>query len=372
MKIKLESRAFVSRPGEERSCCFPGVCATAGGRIIVTARLGPNKGGVTGQRVGLVYSDDGGASWSEVLYPFAPPPVDGRPGLFRAAFLTEIAPGELLAEIGWVDHSNPELPFFNPETEGLLDMRIFFSRSFDGGLTWSKPELVDTAPYPSPTPLTGAPLLTGEGEVVCQFELNKPYDETETWRHSSVLMFSRDGGRSFYRHTVTSNDPENRFFYWDQRPGVLRDGSVADYFWSYDNREGRYINIRGRFSGDHGRTFSPIADLGFPGQPANPVQLPDGRVVLFYVDREAAPTVKYRIGSADGRSFDPASETVVASAAGSQNQAKGIMADAWKEMTAFSLGLPAAATAAGGDVLLVYYHGPGTDETSIEFVRFGQ
>src|SRR4030042_1085839 len=72
-----------------------------------------------------------------------------------AAYPTALGADKVLAALCWVDHSDPALPFFNEETEGLLDTRIFLSLSKDGGETWSAPRLIDTSPYKVPTPLTG-------------------------------------------------------------------------------------------------------------------------------------------------------------------------------------------------------------------------
>ena len=45
------------------------------------------------------------------------------------------------------------------------------------------------------------------------------------------------------------------------------------------------------------------------------------------------------------------------------------MADAWSEMAMFSVGLPATAALPSGDVLVVYYAGPETDRTNVEWAR---
>jgi hypothetical protein len=162
---------------------------------------------------------------------------------------------------------------FNTVTAGLLDMKIMLSESQDDGESWSEPRFVDSSPFYGPAPITGPILALTAEELVCQFEINKPYYDTTQWRHFSVLKFSHDGGQSWPEHVITSNDPENRFFYWDQRPGVLAEGRILNLFWSYDNKEGCYINIQARESRDHGRSWSEMWDTSVPGQPANPAML---------------------------------------------------------------------------------------------------
>jgi hypothetical protein len=296
--------------------------------------------------------------------------VDGKPGLFRGGHLTALGGPQVLATLCWVDHSDPSLPYFNEETEGLLDTRIFLAKSEDDGATWSEPRMMDTSPFGNQTPITGPALLLANGDWACQFELNKPYYDTSVWRHSSVLMFSKDEGKSWPEHVIASNDPENRIFYWDQRPGVLADGTLLDLFWTYDNPLASYLNIHARKSLDNGRTWSAMWDTGVPGQPAPPVSLPDGCIAMVYVDRTGAPLIKLRLSEDGGTTWPDETESVLyGDEEHVQTCRKGSMQDAWAEMGKFSVGLPATALLKNGDLLVVYYAGPETDQTDIRWVR---
>ncbi len=352
------------------SCAFPGICVLPGGRWICDFRAAPTKKGTVGQRALLLWSDDEGGTWCESVAPFTPPPIDGRPGLFRKATATSLGADRVMATLCWVDHSDPMLPFFNEETEGLLDTRIFHAASEDRGETWSAPVLMDTSPYHVPTPITGPAIVLPDGALACQFELNKHYRDTNVWRHSSVMMFSADGGTSWPEHVVVSNDPDNRIFYWDQRPGLLADGRILDVFWTYDNVAGEYLNIHGRESFDCGRTWSDLWQTDVPGQPAPPVSLPDGRVAMVYVDRTDVPTIKVRASGDGGRTWPEATEVVIDRAVVErQTRDKRVMQDAWAEMGEFSLGLPDTALLPDGDLLVVYYAGPRTDLTDVRWAR---
>jgi hypothetical protein len=359
------------RPGTDaQSCAFPQICVLPGGRWICCFRAAPRKGATAGQRSLFARSDDEGESWSEPVEAFTPPAIDGRPGLFRALAMTALGGPRVLAVLYWVDHSRPSLPFFNEATEGLLDSRILLSRSEDDGDTWSRPELVDTAPFRCPTPITGPVLVLGNGELACQFELNKAYDDPAPWRHGSVLLFSKDGGRTWPRHAMVTSDPENRVFYWDQRPRVLPDGRILDLFWTFDRQRAVYRNIHARESCDHGHTWSEIWDTGVPGQPAPPIPLADGTVGLVYVDRTGAPQIKMRASKDGGRTWPEDSQIVLEKPClASQTREKRTMQDAWTEMADFSLGLPATAVARNGDAVVAYYEGPATDQTNVKWVR---
>ena len=275
--------------------------------------------------------------------PFGGVSVEGKAGIFRAAGLTPLGGDRVLATLMWVDSSDASLPFFNEETEGLLNTLIFFSISDDQGEHWSAPERMDTRPFEVPTPITGPVLRLSEDRWGCQFELNKHYYDRSVWRQRSVMMFSEDGGKTWPEHVYVSGDPGNRIFYWDQRPGVLADGRILDVFWTYDTAEAVYLNTHACESRDQGRTWSAMWDTGVPGQPAAPVSLPDGSVVMAYVDRTAAPIIKARVSCDGGRSWLDEGEVVVYdSEIESQIWDKSSMDDAWAEMEAYSVGLPAA------------------------------
>jgi hypothetical protein len=369
MQILSNGTVFTSRPRTNRqSCAFPTICALPNGRWLAGCRAAPTKDATTGQHVLISWSDNFGTSWSDSIQPFAPPTVDGKPGLFRSVGLTSLSGDQVLAALYWVDHADPALPFFNEDTEGLLDSRIFWSASENGGESWSTPILMDTSPFNVPTPITGPALLLPDGRLACQFETNKHYHDTSVWRHSSVLMFSSDAGATWPDHVVVSNDPKNRIFYWDQRPGLLADGRLLDVFWTYDNQAGEYLNIHARESLDNGRKWSDFWDTGLPGQPAAPVSMPDGRIALVYVDRTAQPVIKLRASSDNGRTWPENTERIIYdSGAGSQTVAKSAMKDAWAEMADFSVGLPATALTPDGDLLVVYYAGETTDRTNVQW-----
>jgi len=371
MEIVGQGIVFRGEKGTDHaSCAFGGIAALPSGRWVCGFRAAPAKKGTAGQHALIAISDDEGRTWPTVLNPFVPPPVEGRPGLFRAAYPTALGGAKVLAALCWVDHSDPALPFFNEETEGLLGTRIFLSLSKDGGVTWLSPRLIDTSPYKVPTPLTGPVLTLPDAEWALQFELNKPYYDPDPWRHASILMFSFDRGLSWPHHTIVSHDPENRIFFWDQRPAVLEDRTLLDLFWTYDRKAADYLNIHGRKSPSGGRIWSEFWDTGVAGQPSQPVSLPEGRIAMVYVDRTAAPAIKLRVSSDGGKTWPAETEMMLYQPElTSQARKKRSMQDAWSEMEKFSLGLPATARLANGDLLVVFYAGPEPDLTDIRWLH---
>jgi len=368
MEMIDQGVVFAGRQGTDRqSCAFPSGCVLPGGRWIVGFRAASKKDNVPGQKVMLSYSDDEGKSWSEPFVPFASlVEVEGKPGAFRGAYLSSFGENRVSISMYWIDESDFSRPFFNEETGGLWDSRVFNAWSEDGGETWSEPLIVDTTPYNVPTAVTGHLLNLPNGELGCQFETYNHYDDTCPWRFRSAMMFSADGGKTWPRHVVIA--AADRIYCWDQRISVLADGSVMDLFWTYDDKESKYLNIHATKSLDSGYAWSERWDTGVPGQPGLAVSTLDGGVVMPYVDRTDSPAIKMRKSNDGGKTWPQESEILLHdSKITSQTLAKRSMQGVWDELSEYSVGLPAPAILADGNVLVIYYSGAETDRTDIRW-----
>ncbi|HPO12040.1 MAG TPA: sialidase family protein [Candidatus Hydrogenedentes bacterium] len=367
MHVTGEGIVF-SGADDASSATFPMVCVTSTGRWLCAFRAAPGKLRNAGERVLLIWSDDRGRTWHDPIEPFYPPRIDDKPGTLRICCITALPDGSLLAAVNWVDASNPALPYFNETTEGLLDTRILISRSHDDGGTWSPLQIVDTTPFNVPTPLTGPILRLSNGDLVCQFELNKPYTDLAPWKHASVMIFSRDGGKTWPRCAVTAQDPAASIFYWDQRPAVLPDGRILDLFWTFDRRNSVYLDIHASCAEPSGLTWPPPQSTGVSGQPGPVFSLSDDSIAMPYVDRAGPPVIKVCRSIDGGRNWNTSDSLVVYESSGRvQTIQKSSMQDAWSEMYAFSVGLPNVAPLPEGGSVLVYYAGLKTDETGIRW-----
>jgi hypothetical protein len=269
-----------------------------------------------------------------------------------------------------VDVSEPSLPFFNESTHGISNSMPFFSYSDDDGQSWSKPETMNPLPFDIPFTTTGGVVVLPDGTLVCQVETYKHYNDTSApWRHRSVLIFSYDNGKTWKDYAYSSGDPENRIHYWDQRPGVMTDGRILNVYWVYDRKEAKFRYIHACESMDNGKTWSDMWDTGLQTQPAQPVQMPNGQVVLAYVDRTDVPIIKLRASDDMGRTWPEESEMILYEGNTSQNADKKNTVDAWREVQDYSIGLPATERMSNGDMLVVYYAGEHVDQTSIYWAR---
>jgi len=375
MQVDDQGIVAHSLPGTDaQSCAFPGVCLLPSGRWLVSYRAAPTKAGMQGQHPRVCWSDDEGATWSEPIRPFSPIRWGDVPGSFRTAHVTTLADGDLLAALCWVDDTDPYKPFFNEETEGLLDARICLSRSTDEGESWSTAEFVETGALNVPVPLTGPILhLGGQADrqrLAIQLETNKPYLDPQPWHHRSMLLHSSDSGRSWAEHVVTSDDPHRQIFYWDQRPAVLGEAELLNLFWTFDRVNGEYLNIHARRSENNGSDWSPLWDTGVPGQPAPAVRLADGQLVMVYVDRTTSPKIKLRTSTDNGLQWPLETELTLFAQETSKNLTQpGDMQTAWNEMYDYALGLPTTTLLPDDDVLVVFYAGASGDATGIQWLR---
>jgi hypothetical protein len=371
MQITAQGVVFPSMKNTDgASACFPSICVLPNGRWIAGARLAPAKSSKM-QRAFIRTSDDQGKTWSPLVQlakdveQFA-----GHPWTTRGVSATSLGGNDVVLTLCTERYDKPLEPMFNEATEGIADMKLMLSFSSDGGKTFGPVKPVICGEFKDqPTPITGPAILLPNGALAVQFEVNKHYHDTTPWQHRSAVVITKDCGATWSKAYTIHTDPARKTFCWDQRISVLPTGRLVDYFWTYDMNITAYKNIHECHSDDNGITWTPVKETNMPGQPARAVGLKDGRIVLPYVNREGAPSIRMRISS-DGLNFPQDSELIVHDLSSrSQIVKKDNMNDAWSEMSKYSLGLPDATLLPDGDVLVVFYSGEHFDQTSVHWAR---
>jgi hypothetical protein len=348
-----------AEPGTARAALtFPCVLALEDGALLATLRAGSTKDAAD-EVIELYRSDDAGRTWCELRRLAFDDLIDGARGTLKVCYLTELAPEHLIAAAMWVDRSTyPGQPLFNPATEGCLPMLIVLADSYDAGANWTPWRVVPLPGEIGPASLTSPMLKLADGTLALSVETNKHYHDDIQWFQRVVLLHSSDGGRSWGAPITAGQDPTGRIFNWDQRLGVAPDGTLGTFVWTYDSATHRYLNIQRRISADGGRTWSQAEDLGFADQAGRPAVLPDGRVVLPWVDRFGTRSIRARLAPAIGAAFDPASEVVLYALDSNTDSASNDDTGALlAEMSLWTFGLPYAEALPDGDVLVVYYAG---------------
>lgn len=337
---------------------FPSVLALADGSLLAGLRAGPTKDSAD-DTIELYQSQDGGNSWQLLGILSHDQPIDGAHGSLKVCYLTEIAPGHLLAAAMWIDRSSyPGEPLFNAETEGCLPMLIVLAESTDGGFHWSHWRVVPMPADIGPASLTSPVICLHDGTLAISVETNKTYHDAAPWMQRVVLFHSRNKGHSWELPITAGEDLTGRIFNWDQRLGYTPDSRLGAFVWTYDSAARVYLNMHRRISSDGGRHWSTAEDLGFADQAGRPAVLRDGSVVLPWVDRFGTRTIRARVAPDIAGQFDPASEVVLyALRTGSADRSDDTTGAVLTEMGLWTFGLPFAEVLPDGDVLVVYYAG---------------
>jgi hypothetical protein len=338
----------------------PAVVPLRDGSLLASAIVGSGKD-TDDQAIELRRSMDGGRTWSDPERPFTSV-VDGVRGSFKAAPMTALDGDRLIMAGLWVDReAHPGQPLFHPVTEGCLPMAVVVAHSDDLGRTWSGWRTVPMSPDVGPPSLTSAILRLADGRLALSVETNKTYLDASPWLQRVVYLWSADGGVTWTAPRTVVEDATGRIANWDQRTGIAPDGRLVSFTWTYDFVDRAYLDIHRRLSADGGATWTAPEPLGIRDQAAHPAMLPDGRVVLAWVDRFGSGAIKARLAAAPDAPLDPGTEVVV-----HQDRPPRPPGDAHTtgddlvEMGTWTYGLPYAEALPDGDVLVVYYAGePG-------------
>lgn len=348
-------------PGTDRRWgTSPAIVPLRDGTLLASMIVGSGKD-TDDQAIELRRSGDGGLTWSEPERPFDSV-VDGVRGSFKAAPITALAGDRLIVAGLWVDReAHPGEPLFHPVTEGCLPMAIVVADSDDLGRTWSPWRTVPMPADVGPPSLTNAILRLADGRLALSVETNKTYLDASPWFQRVVYLWSADDGLTWTAPRTVVEDPSGRIANWDQRTGVAPDGRLVSFTWTYDFTDKAYLDIHRRLSSDGGATWSAPEALGISDQAAHPAMLPDGRVVLPWVDRFGSGAIKARLAADPSAPFAAATEVVIHQDRPPRRPDERTTGDDLVEMGTWTYGLPYAEALPDGDVMVVYYAGdPGT------------
>lgn len=356
---------------------FPTFSVLGDGSLLATYSIGSTKDS-DDLTIELRRSLDGGATWGPAKAPFETT-VEGRRGSLKFAPVTRLDGDHLIVVCLWIDREAfPGRPLFDPVTEGCLPMAIVLADSFDAGVTWTRWRVVPMPADVGPPSLTNGLLRFPGGRLLLSVETNKEYLDDSPWFQRVVHLWSDDDGATWSAPLTVVADPTGRIANWDQRGAVAPDGRLTSFTWIYDFEAVAYRNIRRRISTDEGRTFAEPTDLGFADQPSHPAILPDGRVVLAWVDRFGSRSIRARSAASIEAPFEPATEVVlfeaapaapVAAAPAVGSSAGETTGEALVEMGTWSFGLAYAEALPDGDVGVVHYAPGPNGGIDVRWVR---
>lgn len=356
-------------PPNGRSTAFTSLTRLVNGDLLVAFRVATGRDAPDG-RLRIMRSRDTGRTW-ETLHPGLTAMIDGIEGNLYAGFFAELAPDRLLGAFVWVDRSNPDRSFVNPETAGVLPMRALLADSADGGDTWGPFRALDLRPQVA-CAVTGPVLELPGGGLALPYESWKEYDDPAPGRHAASLRFSADGGRSWPEMATVAADPDGRVFYWDQRLGRHPEtGRLVAMFWTHDRLAGTDIENHIAWGSPDGRAWSAPVSSGWRGQHCQPLPVGGDRLVALYVHRHDPPTLRAVLSDDFGLTWRRDEELIFyASETGPEAGAAGRrdFEDFWQDMMAWRFGHPRGVLLPDGSLFVAFYAGDGA-ATSMRWVR---
>jgi BNR repeat protein len=348
-------------PVNQRTASATSALMLSDGTIIATCRLGTDREGPDGH-TGVFASRDLGETWELRSISLAERVWDDWPGETRGWYIAELRPGELTATVLWTDRSNPDRPWVNPSTQGLLGMRVYHLVSRDGGRSWTHRRRIDLAPHVGASS-TGPVLGLADGTLGQPFETWKAWDDPAPGRPGAFLRLSTDGGATWVDDVLVARDPDNRIFFWDQRLETHpQDGRLVNMFWTHDVQEGRDIDVHISWASPDGRAWTYPVSTGIAGQHTQPIWLGGDRLLAVYSQRQNPPGIRAILSADFGRSWDRSTDIeVYASDAGDEpgSGASRAQEDYWNDMGAWQFGHPRGARLPNSEVLVVFYGGRG-------------
>jgi hypothetical protein len=348
-------------PINERSASATSAVTLADGTVLVTCRLGSDREGADGHTA-IFASVNDGDTWELRYLSLAEREWDGWPGETRGWYIAELASGVLTASVLWTDRSDPSAPWVDPQTQGLLDMRVYHLTSTDGGRTWPERRRIDLWPHPGASS-TGPLLRLSDGALAQPFEHWKERHDPAPGRPAALLRLSTDHGRTWPTDVLVARHPDDAIYFWDQRLEAHPiDGRLVNMFWTHDVGAARDIDVHVAWGTPDGRTWTVPTGTGLPGQHCQPIALGGDRLLAIYSHRSDPPGIRAALSQDFGRTWDRATELVVwASDAGAEPGAAGPRAqdEYWNDMGAWQFGHPRGALLSSGEVLVTFYGGTG-------------
>ena len=274
---------------------WPSVVMLQNGELVVIVRSGaPHAVTRGGSRLELLRSADSGKTWSDPVWVAASRPDED----LRDGFVTALKDGTLLL-------SFHIYRFESPTQYDPVNVKIFVTRSQDGGRTWSVPQIANTSPFPFGSP-HGRIIELPSGTLLMQATVTfthrpgwanifRPEGERE---FQSIVLRSQDGGRTWGDFSVIGNGDESSLLLLPSGKllAAVRGGPVPDGARSVSIHE----------SLDLGRTWRNLGRVTEPGElPGNLLLLRDGKILLCYGDRRAPFFgAQAMISRDDGRTWD--------------------------------------------------------------------
>lgn len=364
MKISYFNDVIVSKPlhGFEnlKTGCFPSVAVNKSGDIVCVYRLGATKHSYDGIFVSS-RSRDGGLTWEDPVALFKN--YDNANSQFALVNgICACSDGAFVAALTMVSGKNQHDYIFDDVQAGWK-AQLYTCRSWDGGRTWDRPEILENAPsyrmgISGLTALSnGAILLIGERVL-------------DNGAIAVIRSFSEDKGFTCEPFEEIITDARVKLSWCDARQTLMPDGSILMLLWTFRIDDEKTLNVHKSISCDMGITWSRPAEVAIQGQVSKPLALGNGALISLTNCRQGREGIRLWHSTDSGKSWDKNSLIQLWDAREEKILAKALENDelierktkVWQDLPGFSFGSPDAVWLNDGSILMVYY---GTEDGHI-------
>ena len=329
---------------------FPFLCQLPDGKLLASHQMGQAFESVDGTSY-ISESVDGGVTWSKPRQMFDK--TGETVPLNDNCKITLLPDGSLVALGYQFFREDPELPLGNAETGGLLSDEIFFSRSFDGGATWTPRQSVNCA-WGNHAEASAPITVLQDGSWVTPITGFAKWDGTSAGRNCGRLLRSFDQGKTWNDDAVCAAFPGDSVTCFEQRLCQLADGTLVVIGWNEDMKTGQRLPNHLFFSHDNGKTFSQPVSTGVMGQASFVMALEGTKVLTRHAGRRDTdrPGIYACIADVAGDRWQLLEQTCVW-----EPNSPILKNTRVAEIFAFlKFGQPGAIRLADGDILMSHWH----------------
>jgi hypothetical protein len=359
--FRVAGQGFVSRhplPAGPRTAVAPD-------GSILCSYVGRSGAGTSDYALLLARSADGGATWRE-LGPVWPEDA-GRVSV--TASVRAAPDGDLFLFGALTRIDDPAASWWDPERGAMAANDLFWSRSQDGGRSWSARRTIPM-PFPAAAEAPGPMLVTRSGRWLACYAPYPTFDRgLEVDRRQVVVVWSDDAGDTWHG-TSMLRFPEPDAGAAEAWLVELTDGRLLGTCWRMDLRTGLDAPIPFAMSHDGGQTWGPTRSTGVGGQATGLAALPDGRAAMVFNQRDpgigpVGVWLALLRPGADGALEVEANAPVWQASTARSPEGADTGHDAWQS---FSFGEPGVTHLTDGELLVTIWSGQH-DAAGVVWVR---
>lgn len=261
-----------------RHAYFPSVVTSESGEMLVSFAIGEAFEAVN-LNTYISRSVDGGQSWTEPDLLIK----EVLPGTSQFARLCYMGDGKVVANILRCIRTNHiEEGLANPANTGFVPTNLFLLHSDDFGRTWKNLKQV-TPPLEGPCfEMCSALVRLADGTWVWPTSTWRDWNGSEPNGMKMVALLSNDQGKTWPEYWTVMDNHKSKIIYWESKIIQYDKETLLGIAWTYDEQNGKDLDIHYACSDNGGITWSNPASTGLIGQTVFPVKIAHKRVLTVY------------------------------------------------------------------------------------------